>query len=415
MIRRRAPFYLGLLVAVASACGGTDNGRPPAQVKDPVQVDTGSKPVLCSVTNDFEFKTIQDFEIGATTGGWYFNNDLCDKCQKVIDRIKELNSIMTVSSDGQVTLKPIELDYSKEFVLADKRGCNIWELMQQPTEASEAYKERTAPIVAEYTAELATLERQLIEGDPANNVPANCRDACNASQTPNAYIKPLTAASIEFKTNGKTFTQQPRCGSRFAMHVQGGPFQTWGGAFAVQLGNPGLDATGWDGISFWARVGPSSRHPLRIEISDWQNDDKQMMYLDPIAGTWVKVTRETLITRDSDSNKIVENHFDSPGDAKSWCNSGIYICNSDSVREDKNGCDKYGANRSMSGDWQFFSIDFSEFRQSGWGMPVTTPPMDPNGLPAEIDKSQLRSLNFLWTTGVWDVWIDDIALFRRKQ
>lgn len=409
MIRRRVASYLGLLVAVASACGGTDHGRPSAEVKEAVDVDTGSKPVLCSVAAGYEFQTIEDFEKGAVTGGWYFNNDLCDKCQKVIDRIKELNNII-----GAATSTPIRSEYSKEYIFPDKYGCSDWNLRLIDGESAEDRLARIEPFLDPYRRELDMRTLQLTEGDPDNNVPKNCQAACNASQTPNAYLKPLDASVIEFRTDGKRLEKQPRCDSRYAMHVQGGPFETWGGSFAVQLGQPGLDASGWDGISFWVRVGPSSRHPLRIEISDWQNDDKQMMYVDRDTGVLGAVTREGLIERDAEG-KVIADYFDVPDDDKAWCKTKLFVCNPDSVREDKNGCDRYGANRSMSGDWQFFAIHFSEFRQSGWGMPVTDPPMDPTGVPAEIDTSQLRSLNFLWTTGLWDVWVDDIALFRRKQ
>ncbi len=405
MNHRRGALFFCLFAAVASGCGGTDNGRTVTQVDEPVAYDVGSRPVLCSVVDGYEFKTIQDFELGSVTGGWYFNNDQCDKCQKVIDRIKEINGIVN----------PVQLEMSTEPVYPDKYGCSDWRLKKRNTEADDEYQARIAPIQLAYQAELDVLQQQLIEGDPDNNVPANCRDACKASQFPDAYIKPLAASRMEFTLDGKKFKEQPRCGSHFAMHVESLlPFQTWGGVFAVQLGNPGLDATGWDGISFWARVGPSSRHPLRIEISDQRNDDKQMMYTFPGETALTPVTRESLIER-NDQGEIEYDYFDTPGDEQSWCNKRLFSCNPDSVREDRNGCDKYGANRSMSGDWQFFTIDFSVMRQSGWGMAVTEPPMDPKGLPAELDKSQLRSLNFLWTTGTWDVWIDDIALYRRKQ
>jgi len=50
-------------------------------------------------------------------------------------------------------------------------------------------------------------------------------------------------------------------------------------------------------------------------------------------------------------------------------------------------------------------------RQSGWGQKS----IDENGALAGLDSGDIRSINFLWTTGEWDVWIDDIALYRRKK
>lgn len=405
MILRYGGLFFGLFAAVASGCGGTDGERATTQLREPVVYDAGSKPVLCSVGDDYEFSTIQDFETNSVAGGWYFNNDQCDRCQKIIDRIKELKAITVVT----------QLEYSAYPVYPDKYGCSDWRQLKSEEESTEEYASRIAPIIDAYTKEQEIRERQLIEGDPDNNVPPNCRAVCLASQFPDTYIKPLAASRIEFTLDGKKYEDQPRCGSRFAMHVKGGPFQTWGGAFAVQLGQPGLDASDWEGISFWARVGPTSRHPLRIEISDPHTDDKQMVYRFEGDEQVRFVTQADLIQRDPTTNAITENHFDAPDDASTWCKQKQFICNADSVREDRNGCDKFGANRSMSGDWQFFTVDFSTLRQSGWGAAATEPILDPNGNAVPIDKSQLRSINFMWTTGLWDVWIDDIALYRRKQ
>jgi len=237
---------------------------------------------------------------------------------------------------------------------------------------------------------------------------------------PNAYVKPLPAERLAFEQPNGKVEDQPRCGSRYAMHVKGGPFATWGGSFAVQLGQPGLDASEWEGLSFWARVGPQSRNPLRIEISDPHNDDKQLVYwkLDddgerkthPEFVTMAELTREEFDPPPPKEDATDEEQaiYD-----RAWCNPKNHnlICNPDSLREDRNGCDKFGANGWMTGTWQFFTFNFKSFRQSGWG----TPALDFDRNPATMDTSKLRSLNFMWTTGTWDVWIDDVALYRRKQ
>jgi hypothetical protein len=344
--------------ALLSACGGTDDGRAKDSLDEPKVVDTGSQPVTCSVTDDYEFSMLADFELGSVTGGWYFNNDQCDKCQKAIDRIKEINNATELASSGRTPV--------------DKWGCSVAE----DTLADEWVK-----------VEKVQLEKALVEGDPAKNIPPKCREVCEESQTPSAFIKPLPAERLKF--NGK---EQPRCGSRYAMHVKGGPFQTWGGVFAVQFGNPGLDATdrdgkSWDGISFWARIGPGSRQPIRVELSDERTDDKQMVYKGDLRS-------------DLEGDEL-----------EAWCKERTFVCNGDSVRDDTNGCDKFGANGSMSENWHFFTFDFAYLRQSGWGQKAK----DETGALVGLDISQIRTLNFLWTTGTWDVWIDDIALYRRKQ
>lgn len=53
-------------------------------------------------------------------------------------------------------------------------------------------------------------------------------------------------------------------------------------------------------------------------------------------------------------------------------------------------------------DWQLFALPFSELRQAGWG----------RSSPA-LDVAALRSLTLLFPEGVWDIWIDDIAYYRR--
>jgi hypothetical protein len=430
VIDRYRAVLFGLLAAATSGCGGTDGVRTSRSGDTPGLEDTGSNPVLCGVTDDYEFKMLQDFELGSVTGGWYYNNDQCDKCQKVIDRIKELGA----QAHGA------NLEYSAVRIYPDKYGCTDWRLVDLPdetaaeylkrvkaldlsvvdprtdTETDDEYAQRIKETVhAWYDSQLSRLERILIDGDPDNNVPPNCRAVCEASQSPNAYVKPLPASRIEFidPETGKV-AAQPRCGSQFAMHVKGGPFQTWGGTFAVQFGQPGLDGGDWDGISFWARVGPSSRHPLRLEISDARNDDKQMLYTFPGHSSPSHVTQADF---DAENDKRVEagldplGFFDGPTYGSSWCKNRQFACNPDSTREDHNGCDKFGANRTMTGDWQFYTVDFFDVRQSGWGMPVK----DDQGNAAPLDRTDMRTLVFMWTTGTWDVWIDDVAFYRRKQ
>jgi hypothetical protein len=363
---------LGLLVAATASCGGTgsEKDRANQEIETSAVVDPGSQPVVCGVEDEYEFKMIADFELGSVAGGWYFNNDQCDKCQKTIDRIKEIkNAAKTIV--GLQDLAPGDLE--GQFG-PDKNGCLV----------------RGDVIKKWYNDELPLLDETLEKGDPSKNVPPNCKAVCEASQTPSAFIKPVAGDRIAF--DGK---DKPRCGSRYAMHVKGGPFQTWGGVFAVQFGSPGLDADDseqeggkkWEGISFWARVGPESRHPLRIELSDELTDDKQKVYQGELVS---ELTTEELAD---------------------WCKAPKFVCNGDSVRDDTNGCDKFGANRSMTTDWKFFTIDFANLRQSGWGQKA----VDENGALASLNINQIRTLNFLWTTGVWDVWIDDVALYRRLQ
>jgi len=88
----------------------------------------------------------------------------------------------------------------------------------------------------------------------------------------------------------------PRCSDRpnpnnRAIHVQGGPFFAWGGGIGIAMKDhpsrgsfpaaPGpdavsgaaIDASQWEGISFWARRGPDSQVGFRVLAGDKYTDD----------------------------------------------------------------------------------------------------------------------------------------------
>jgi hypothetical protein len=73
--------------AIAAACGGT-SGYPLAVQTQPAQVDPGSGPFDCSVSDPYSFYMIEDFASGAMTG-WYTNNEVCYPCQTGTDQCLE--------------------------------------------------------------------------------------------------------------------------------------------------------------------------------------------------------------------------------------------------------------------------------------------------------------------------------------
>ncbi len=149
---------------------------------------------------------------------------------------------------------------------------------------------------------------------------------------PGAVVEPHGIGSAEGEDGGTITPPQPyfglqatdlrtlsggaRCGSHYALHLLGGPFLSWGGGFATQflsvrgaqyldqycpadgvtepalhgfgtaplregescrfwsapvLGQPsrlGIDVSGFDGISLWARRGPSGAAALRVALVD---------------------------------------------------------------------------------------------------------------------------------------------------
>jgi hypothetical protein len=106
----------------------------------------------------------------------------------------------------------------------------------------------------------------------------------------------------------------PRCSDKpndqnHAIHIQGGPFLSWGGGVGIGMKNfPNLigtvetpealapfDFTGWEGISFWARRGPDSQAGFRVLAGDKYTDDdvSYIMYRnDPTQPRYCERVRE---------------------------------------------------------------------------------------------------------------------------
>jgi hypothetical protein len=106
-------------------------------------------------------------------------------------------------------------------------------------------------------------------------------DRSTTNFAPRGYAPPATAID--------------RCGSRYAMHIYGGPFRGWGGGVGIAMshlhdaqicpdGCPSntaavpyayatLNFSKWDGISFWARRGPNGQSAIRLGIGDHHTDD----------------------------------------------------------------------------------------------------------------------------------------------
>lgn len=282
---------------VCAACGGEDAGRPDA-LPPPALPDStyAGRPANCGAAEGLEFFLLDDFELGAASGGWYTNNDVCEPCQLLIG-------------------ERIQLDI---------------ELAENPTDAE---------LVARYE-------------DLALQTGA-CRRRCEAYSTPTLFQKPLPADRI---------LGGPRCGSTYALRTRGGPFTGWGASLGVQL-SPPVDASAWDGISFWARRAPEHRGVVRLEAVDARTSGapsgpEQQIYCNP-------------------------NHTE------------------DTLRE---ACDKFGTFINVPVDWQLFTVPWAELLQGGWG--VRAP---------RLAREDLRALAFQAARGTWDLWFDDVGFYRRAS
>ena len=81
-------------------------------------------------------------------------------------------------------------------------------------------------------------------------------------------------------------SDQPDEPANHAVHIQGGPFLSWGGGVGMAMKNyptvtgsvrrwsdAMVDVSGWEGISFWARRGPDSQVGFRVLVGDKYTDD----------------------------------------------------------------------------------------------------------------------------------------------
>jgi hypothetical protein len=201
--------------------------------------------------------------------------------------------------------------------------------------------------------------------------------------------------------------------SRFAIHVVSGALTDYGGVFGRNLprrvlaqvpcpvhscadrvpypasigpcgtgmGNPaqppalpvcltGTDVSLWDGIVLWARKAPGSASSVRLQLGDVHTDD---------------------------SNQACEcNNVEKNG-------AGLLI-SATSQNDSSSGCDKFGSFATLDGTFRPYLFPFDKMQQGGWGKPSP-------GVAAD----QLFSVTVSYGRGGWDLWIDDISLYRRKK
>lgn len=184
----------------------------------------------------------------------------------------------------------------------------------------------------------------------------DCRIRCELSQFPTIFDKPLPA---DFIPDGG------RCGSEYALHLVADRLVDWGANMGATF-SPAIDASEWDGVAFWARRAHHSRGTIRVELSD-------------------PFTNGT-------------SPLEANADEQTFCNPDF---EQDNMSE---GCDRFGAYALVGPTWNLFTLPFGEMRQAGWGKRAS-----------RFDTSELRSVTFLFPAGTWDIWIDDVVLYKRHE
>ncbi len=196
---------------------------------------------------------------------------------------------------------------------------------------------------------------------------AACVPDCIASQIPSYFAKPVPADVIP----------GGRCGSQYAFHVISGPFTKWGGQLGMNFSPPKcvtldcpsdsapVDGAPYDGVSFWARVVPGSGQVMRIQVGESHTDFK----------------------------------YPEPDDAGPPCQSFTFV----GAQNLGLGCDTFGTFIELNNDWQFITLPFEQMRQEGWGKRAPF-----------FDIQHISNLTLFYGPGVWDIWIDDIAFYKRS-
>lgn len=159
-----------------------------------------------------------------------------------------------------------------------------------------------------------------------------------------------------------TLIEGGRCGiSKYALRITATGTEIYGGAMGVTFSPAAIDASQYDGISFWGRRGMDSKKVLYFSVSDPFTDEYNS-------------AKQSL--------------------------KGIPSCLEETDNDNKK-CDRYGLGVGLETEWRFFKVPFAEFSQRGYGK--KTP---------ELNISQIYGLNIGFETGDWEIWLDDISFYK---
>ncbi len=167
-------------------------------------------------------------------------------------------------------------------------------------------------------------------------------------RSPGSSVTPSGATSTT-----ETITDGARCGtSTSALHIIAQNMTKWGGSLQHKFPE-NLDASQWDGISFWARKGPDAPgQTLYLVVTDPNT----------VSGDFCQ---------DAESTPLTEK------------------------------CDPYAQGTLIETQWKMVNVPFKVMKQRGWGK--TAPAL-------MVEK--LVGLQIAWEVGNWDIWIDDVSLFK---
>jgi len=132
-----------------------------------------------------------------------------------------------------------------------------------------------------------------------------------------------------------------------------------------------VDASMYDGVSFWARsANTSAGRSIFVAFDD-------------------KYTKEKAYAIVDDAGKPI---LDASGVQK-------YYCIDSSVDAEK--CDRFGVGIGLDTAWRFYKIPFSAVRQRGFGVSSD-----------RLHTEEILGFSFYIDVGDWDFWVDQIAFYK---
>lgn len=268
--------------------------------------------------------------------------------------------------------------------------------------------------------------------------------------------------------------------NNWALHVRGGRFNYFGGGAehplyldcptqteacdllvdAVGDGRPdkAMDASSYDGISFWARRGPDGAPGLMVVLQDKYTSDRLartsqtggpgMGYctrykqciptcadgteckpvqfgeepapvyrcvppgVDPSASLMEKALLQKLYPPCGESTCLPATYDPDVDFNNTQCKpynfTGLdenYFCFGDTppAAPDERCGDGFVSNVSLSTDWQFYKLPFDAFQQVGFGKKAP---------PNDVPQKALYSVSFLFSVGYTDFYVDNLHFYR---
>ena len=148
-----------------------------------------------------------------------------------------------------------------------------------------------------------------------------------------------------------------------------------------------MDVSDWEGVAFWIKKG--SDHPE----------------LEPTGYTLFFSLRDANTASDSvlcnDNATVDAQKCDAFGAAVNYLTD---------LTDSQDKCDASGTRvKPLDGNlplfycWRYVMIPFSEMKQRGYGVPE----------PA-LDKTAIRQVTFGLDIGNWNLWVDDVFVYRHK-